>query len=93
MLLQLLFTVRGKAAGVIVVTTKRGKNNNGKAKVTIDAKYGLVTRFMPDYKVMKDAGQYYEVMWDALRNKYCHIQAIRPRYRAAAGLEVWRWRM
>ncbi len=84
-----LYGSRG-AAGVIVVTTKRGKNNNGKAKVTIDAKYGLVTRFMPDYKVMKDAGQYYEVMWDALRNKYYFADSLGDidyAGRVAAGLE------
>ena len=61
-----LYGSRG-AGGVIVVTTKRGKQGD-KPRVNIDAKYGLVTRFMPDYKVMKSERDYYETMWDAYRN-------------------------
>jgi len=62
-----LYGSRG-AGGVIVVTTKRGKQGE-KPRVNIDAKYGLVTRFMPDYKVMKSERDYYETMWDAYRNR------------------------
>ena len=61
-----LYGSRG-AAGVIVVTTKHGKQGD-KPRINIDAKYGLVTRFMPDYKVMKNEKEYYETMWDAYRN-------------------------
>ncbi len=61
-----LYGSRG-SGGVIVVTTKRGKQGD-KPRVNVDAKYGLVTRFMPDYKVMKSEKDYYETAWDAYRN-------------------------
>ena len=52
-----LYGARG-AAGVILITTKSGKNQE--AKIVVDAKWGSNSRAVQDYDVIKDPGQYYE---------------------------------
>ena len=54
------------ANGVIVITTKKGKE--GKPTVSLDMKWGINSRGIPSYKMIKDPGQYYEAAWMALRN-------------------------
>ncbi|MCD8296739.1 MAG: SusC/RagA family TonB-linked outer membrane protein, partial [Prevotella sp.] len=66
-----LYGARG-ANGVILVTTKKGKS--GETKVTFDAKWGGNSREVPDYDVIKDPGQYLELMYQAQYNAaYYHI--------------------
>ena len=62
-----LYGARG-ANGVIIITTKSAKR--GQAVVTFDAKYGVNTRALRDYKVITDPAQYYETQAQALKNYY-----------------------
>lgn len=61
-----LYGSRG-ANGVIVITTKRGKRN-GKPQITVDGRVGAVSRSIPNYDVIKDEKEFYELSWDAYRN-------------------------
>ncbi len=62
-----LYGARG-ANGVIIITTKSAKK--GQATVTFDAKYGVNTRALRDYNVIKDPALYYETQATALNNYY-----------------------
>ena len=62
-----LYGARG-ANGVIMITTKKAKR--GDAIINFDAKWGLNTKALKDYDVIKDPGQYYEAYYAALRNYY-----------------------
>lgn len=62
-----LYGARG-ANGVIVITTKRGKQ--GEAKVTFDAKWGANTRATQDYNTIKSPAQYYEMYYGALKGYF-----------------------
>ena len=53
------------ANGVVLITTKSGAK--GDIKVSASTQYGLVTRGIPAYDEITP-GQYYETMWEALRN-------------------------
>ncbi|WP_282044238.1 SusC/RagA family TonB-linked outer membrane protein [Winogradskyella flava] len=53
------------ANGVVIITTKTGKKNA--LKVTAGVTSGFVTRGRPLYDEVSP-GEYYEVMWEALRN-------------------------
>lgn len=53
------------ANGVVMITTKSGKNKKG--QFTFNAASSVVDRSIPEYDRL-DASQYYEVMWEALRN-------------------------
>lgn len=59
-----IYGARG-ANGVILITTKAGKE--GKAKVTLDAKWGSNSRMVPQYDVI-GTGEYYETQYKALYN-------------------------
>ena len=54
------------ANGVIVITTKKGKA--GKPIVSLDMKWGINSRGIPSYDMIKNPGKYYEAAWTALRN-------------------------
>ncbi|MGB6151586.1 MAG: SusC/RagA family TonB-linked outer membrane protein [Pricia sp.] len=54
------------ANGVVLITTKSGRKGEG-IKVTASAQQGLVSRAVPFYPKLTP-GQYYETMWEALRN-------------------------
>ena len=60
-----LYGARG-AAGVIIITTKKGKTQD--AVVSVDAKWGVNTRAVQDYDVITDPGQYYEAYYSQLYN-------------------------
>ena len=60
-----LYGARG-AAGVIIVTTKKGKSQE--AVVNVDVKWGVNTRAVQDYDVITDPGQYYEAYYAQLYN-------------------------
>ena len=62
-----LYGARG-ANGVIMITTKKAKR--GDAIINFDAKWGLNTKALKDYDVIKDPGQYYEAYYKALRSYY-----------------------
>ncbi len=60
-----LYGARG-ANGVILITTKRGKQ--GDAKVTFDARWGSNSRQVPNYNVIKDPAQFMELVYKAQYN-------------------------
>ena len=62
-----LYGARG-AAGVIIITTKKGKTRD--AEITVDMKWGANSRAVQEYDVIKDPGQYYEAYYSQLYNKY-----------------------
>lgn len=53
------------ANGVVMITTKKGKK--GGIKVSASSQFGMVNRSVPVYDQVSP-GQYYEGMWEALRN-------------------------
>ncbi|MEO1011699.1 MAG: TonB-dependent receptor [Bacteroidota bacterium] len=53
------------ANGVVLITTKSG--TKGAIKVNASMQYGLVSRGIREYQEVSP-GQYYETMWEALRN-------------------------
>lgn len=54
------------ANGVVIITTKKGVKGGG-IKVSASLQSGYVSRSIPVYDRLS-AGQYYEVMWEALKN-------------------------
>ena len=60
-----LYGARG-ANGVIMITTKKAKA--GEALVTFDAKWGVNTKALENYDVIKDPAMYYETHYKALYN-------------------------
>ena len=60
-----MYGARG-SNGVIIITTKNGQ----KGKVTIDfeARWGFNDRSVGNYDIISDAGEYYEMMYEAYRN-------------------------
>ncbi len=61
-----LYGARG-ANGVIMITTKRASSD---AVVNVDLKVGVSSRAEKDYNYVRDPGQYYELHYKALYNKY-----------------------
>ncbi|MGL4292157.1 MAG: TonB-dependent receptor, partial [Bacteroidales bacterium] len=61
-----LYGARG-ANGVILITTKKGQK--GKINITFDGKVGVNSAGIPLYDKIDNAGDYYEIYWEALRNK------------------------
>ncbi len=61
-----MYGARG-SNGVIMITTKKGKA--GEVKVNFDGKIGWNSRAVPTYDVITDAGDYYEMIWESLRNQ------------------------
>lgn len=68
-----LYGARG-AAGVILITTKTGKNN--KPQVNVDMKWGVNQRGIQDYETIEDPGQYYETVYSAYHNYYYNAQGM-----------------
>ena len=60
-----MYGARG-ANGVIMITTKGAKG--GKAKVTLDAKWGFNARAVDNYDIITDPAEYYEMYYEAYRN-------------------------
>mgnify|MGYP002425367007 FL=1 len=60
-----LYGARG-AAGVIIVTTKKGQTKE--AEVNVDMKWGVNSRAVQDYDVITDPGEYYEAYYAQLYN-------------------------
>lgn len=53
------------ANGVILITTKKGKE--GRSNFTVNASAGAISRGLPEYETVS-AQQYYPLMWEAYRN-------------------------
>ncbi|MCH5329783.1 MAG: TonB-dependent receptor [Alistipes sp.] len=62
-----LYGARG-ANGVIMVTTKRGRDKD--ATLTVEAKLGVNARAAQDYEYIKNPALYYETHYNALKNYY-----------------------
>ena len=60
-----LYGARG-AAGVILITTKRGAKKD--AEVVVDMKWGVNTRAVQDYDRITDPGEYYEAFYSQIYN-------------------------
>ena len=60
-----MYGARG-SNGVIMITTKSGKT--GKVAINFDARYGFNTRGVPNYDIISDPGEYYEMMYESYRN-------------------------
>ncbi|HPX08593.1 MAG TPA: TonB-dependent receptor [Tenuifilaceae bacterium] len=55
------------ANGVIMITTKKGAK--GTSQVRFESRVGVNSRGVPEYDLITDPGQYYELSWEALRNQ------------------------
>lgn len=66
-----LYGARG-AAGVILVTTKRGRS--GDARINLDVRVGVNSRAVQDHDVITDPAQYYEAYYSELYNYYFYGQ-------------------
>ncbi len=60
-----IYGARG-ANGVILITTKKGKTSE--ARVSVDAKLGINKRMIPNYNVISNPAEYYEMHYRALYN-------------------------
>jgi len=56
------------ANGVILITTKKGANQD--ATVKFDARFGSNSRLIPNYDVITDPAQYYETYYQRMYNSY-----------------------
>ena len=70
-----LYGARG-AAGVIIITTKRGTNKE--AEIHFNARWGANTRAVQDYDVITDPGEYYEAFYSQLYNYNFLQQGMTP---------------
>ena len=60
-----LYGARG-ANGVVMVTTKNGRTD--RSYMTVDAKWGVTSRAIPDYEYINDPAGYYETWYRGLYN-------------------------
>ena len=60
-----LYGARG-ANGVILITTKKGKS--GEARVSLDAKWGVNKRGVPNYETINDPAKFYELNYSSIYN-------------------------
>ncbi len=70
-----LYGARG-AAGVIIITTKRGQNRE--AEIRVDAKWGSNSRAVQDYDVITDPGAFYEAYYAQVYNYNFYQQGMTP---------------
>ena len=78
-----LYGARG-ANGVIMVTTKNARA--GEAVVNVDAKWGVNSRALQEYDLIKNPGEYYETHYAALYNYYKDNNSKNPYLDAVIGL-------
>ncbi|MBS2212100.1 SusC/RagA family TonB-linked outer membrane protein [Carboxylicivirga mesophila] len=62
-----MYGARG-ANGVILITTKKGKA--GDFRINFDSRYGVNSRGVPNYDIVTNPAEYYELSWEGLRNSY-----------------------
>ncbi len=70
-----LYGARG-ANGVIMITTKKAKQSD--AVVTLDAKVGVNTKGLENYKVFTDPAAYYEMHYKSLYNYFINDKGNSP---------------
>ncbi len=70
-----LYGARG-AAGVIIITTKRGANKE--AQITVNAKWGSNSRAVQDYDVITDPAAFYEAYYAQVYNYNYYHQGMTP---------------
>jgi len=75
-----LYGARG-ANGVILITTKKGQE--GQAQITLDARWGVNLRGLPNYDVITDSRQWMETYYTAMANTQDHM------YNNAAGANAY----
>lgn len=68
-----LYGARG-ANGIIMITTKKGKK--GDAKINFEARWGVNTRQVENYDVLKSAGEYMEKLYTAYYNAYVYNEEL-----------------
>ncbi len=82
-----LYGARG-ANGVILVTTKKGKE--GAAKITVDARWGVNSRAISQYDVITSEAQYLETLYSALYNNNVYTAQMDPAAaHANASESIW----
>ena len=64
-----IYGARG-ANGILYITTKKGRA--GRTRVTLDAKWGWNERGVSKYETIENAGDYYQIAWESLRNQYAN---------------------
>jgi TonB-linked SusC/RagA family outer membrane protein len=62
-----LYGSRG-ASGVIIITTKKGKNR--KSVITLDSRAGYASRAVGEYDLITSQSKYYEAYFQSLKNTY-----------------------
>ena len=72
------------ANGVIVITTKKGKN--GVSNISVDVKTGVNMRLLPAYDVIKNQETYIETAWEAMKNTGDYLGSNNPAGYANANL-------
>lgn len=77
-----LYGARG-ANGVVLVTTKRNAENDGKLNVRLNAKVGVSSRAIPEYDTVS-AKEYMELMYRACYNDLVYTEGYLPS--AASGM-------
>lgn len=60
-----MYGARG-SNGVIIITTKGSKS--GKTRINFEARYGFNDRGVGNYDIITDAGEYYEMAYESIRN-------------------------
>jgi TonB-linked SusC/RagA family outer membrane protein len=60
-----MYGARG-SNGVIIITTKGGKS--GKTTINFEGRFGFNQRGVPNYNIISDAGEYYEMLFESVRN-------------------------
>lgn len=65
------------ANGVVMITTKRGKKNQGKVKIDFKAVTGIVDQAIPHYETV-GAKDYYELMYQSYKNALIHGASTDP---------------
>ena len=54
------------ANGVVFITTKRGSLDN--PTISVDTRFGINTRAVPEYDIITDPGEYLEAQWRTMRD-------------------------
>ena len=68
-----LYGARG-AAGVILITTKKG--NKQAPKINVNMRWGANSRAVQEYDKITDPGKYYELAYSGLYNNYFYEQGM-----------------
>ncbi|MDR1115703.1 MAG: SusC/RagA family TonB-linked outer membrane protein [Tannerella sp.] len=76
-----MYGARG-SNGVVIITTKSGKS--GKVKINFEGRSGFNGRAVPNYNIITDAGEFYEMMYESVRNRYLSEMSYMEANRYAA---------